>query len=58
MKTPIFDKELIKQSGIAKKLGIDRSYVSRLVNGQRTGPKAKKQLERIKEVIRTIPKAA
>jgi len=46
------DKKLINGTEISKRLGCSQSYISRILNGQRTGPKAQVMIERIKKELR------
>lgn len=52
------DKKLNNKSEIARRLGIDPSYVSRILNGRRTGKKAQEKLKKIEAVVKQSQKAA
>jgi transcriptional regulator with XRE-family HTH domain len=52
------DKNLINKSEVARRIGISQPYISLILSGQRTGPKAQQILKRIKEEIKTTRKAA
>jgi hypothetical protein len=45
------DKSLINKSELGRRVGISQSYVSLILDGKRTGPKAQKHLKKIKEEI-------
>ena len=58
MKHGKVDKHLINISEIARRVGISQTYASELVRGVKNGPKAQKQLQKIKEEIAKYTKQA
>lgn len=50
MKSTKIDYKLINKAEIARRLGISSPYVHLLLTGQRTGPKADKWLQKIKDI--------
>lgn len=52
------DKRLINKSELGRRLGISQPYISMILNGHRTGPKAQEIIKKIKEEIGTRKKAA
>jgi transcriptional regulator with XRE-family HTH domain len=47
------DVSIYHQSEIARRLGVDKSYVSRVLRGERKGPKALKLLNQIQYLIKS-----
>lgn len=52
------DKSLINKSELGRRLGISQPYISMILNGHRSGPKAQEIIKKIKEEINTSKKAA
>lgn len=57
-KQPVINKKLLNQSELSRLLGVHQTYISKVINGERTGPKAQKLLERISAVVQNQLQAA
>lgn len=47
MKEQKIEKKLINQAEYARRLGVSRTYVALVLDGKRTGPRAKQLMEKI-----------
>lgn len=45
------DEQNIKHGELADRLGISGAYLSDIINGRRTGPKAQEHIKHIREIL-------